>query len=75
MKINNLNSKDNKTLLKLVRNNLKNSVLFYLSDNFIQFSFFREILKSKSFFSLIARDKGKPLGIIIIKKKIRGFFK
>ena len=39
-----LNSKDNKTLLKLVRNNLKNSVLFYLSDNFIQFSFFREIL-------------------------------
>ena len=73
MKINNLNSKDNKTLLKLVRNNLKNSVLFYLSDNFIKFSFFREILKNRSFFSLIAKDKGEPLGIIIIKKKLGVF--
>ena len=73
MKINNLNKRDYKELIKLVRNNLKNSVLFYLSDKFIKFSFFEEVLNNKSFFTLVAKKKHKIMGFIIIKKKFGRF--
>ena len=73
MKINNLNKRDYKELIKLVRNNLKNSVLFYLSDKFIKFSFFEEVLNNKSFFTLVAKKKHEIMGFIIIKKKFGSF--
>ena len=73
MKINNLNKRDYKELIKLVRNNLKNSVLFYLSDKFIKFSFFEEVLNNKSFFTLVAKKKHEIFRFIIIKKKFRIF--
>lgn len=73
MKINNLNKRDYKELIKLVRNNLKNSVLFYLSDKFIKFSFFEEVLNNKSFFTLVAKKKHEIMGFIIIKKKFGRF--
>lgn len=69
MKIHKISEKDKDIFLYLVKRNLINSVIFGLSDNFIKKHFFKEIINSKKYISLICKFKKKPAGMIIIKKK------
>lgn len=69
MKIIKLSKKDKKNFVYLVKKNLINSVIFGLPEYFIKHYFFREIINSKKYISLICKIKKRPAGIIIVKKK------
>ena len=69
MKIHKISEKDKEVFIYLIKRNLINSVIFGLPDIFIKKYFFKEIINSKKYISLICKFKKKPAGIIIIKKK------
>jgi len=69
MKIQKLSEKDRNNFVYLVKNNLINSVIFGLPEQFIKRHFFKEIINSKKYVSLICKFRKEPAGMIIIKKK------
>jgi len=69
MKIQKLSENDRNNFVYLVKNNLINSVIFGLPEQFIKRHFFKEIINSKKYVSLICKFRKEPAGMIIIKKK------
>jgi len=69
MKIQKLSEKDRNSFVYLFKNNLVNSVIFGLPEQFIKRHFFKEITNSKKYVSLICKFRKEPAGMIIIKKK------
>jgi ribosomal protein S18 acetylase RimI-like enzyme len=69
MKIQKLSEKDRDSFVYLFKNNLVNSVIFGLPEQFIKRHFFKEITNSKKYVSLICKFRKEPAGMIIIKKK------
>ena len=69
MKIHKMSEKDKDSFVYLVKRNLMNSVIFGLPDKYIENHFFKEIINSKKYISLVCKYKKKSAGMIIIKKK------
>ena len=60
MKISKLSEKDKNNFVYLVKKNLINSVIFGLPEHYVKYHFFKEIINSKKYISLIYKFKKQP---------------